>query len=88
LVGWYDVDVDGVVICWSSVSGLREMSADISWLGSEKVGVDNALTLDGEFLNQKSDGMSLSFMPARRTSVVWLRTRGIGEDGRCSPRSA
>ena len=31
----------------------------------------------GIFSSRKRTGMSLSFMPARRTSVVWLRTRGI-----------
>ena len=43
----------------------------------KRVGVDNALTLHGEFLNQESDGHELVLHAGAKDSVIWVRTRGI-----------
>jgi hypothetical protein len=67
------------VICWvRRFWSSAEISAGNFFVGSRKgVGVDDALTLDGEFLDEEADGHLLVLTPARRTSVVWVRTRGI-----------
>ena len=78
-VGGDDVVVDGVGDLGGEVPLFVRRNAGGVFLVGTRKGSASMMPLHcpGTFSSRKRTGMRLSFMPARRTSIVWLKTRGI-----------